>query len=105
MIFWNLLFFNREGYYCDCYYADINNTFVVNSILCNQDCDQNCSKQSSEIFCEKCGSYDGFYGNKYMLEDPIIPLTTQIVTKRPKRFTRDTRKSRYLTHPKRNFLN
>ena len=68
MIFWNLLFFNREGYYCDCYYADIINTFVVNSILCNQDCDQNCSKQSSEIFCEKCGSYDGFYGNKYMLK-------------------------------------
>ena len=40
-----------------------------------------------------------------MLEDPIIPLTTQIVTKRPKRFTRDTRKLRFLTHPKRNFPN
>jgi len=74
--------------------------------LCNQDCDQNCSKQSSNTKCEKCGSYDGYYGNKYMLEDPIIPLTTQIVTKRPKRFTRDTRKSRrFLTHPKRNYFN
>ena len=73
--------------------------------MCNQDCDQNCSKQSSEIYCEKCGSSDGYYGSKYMLEDPVIPSTTQIVTRRPKRFTRDTRKLKmFLTHQKRNLI-
>jgi hypothetical protein len=40
-----------------------------------------------------------------MLEDPVIPLTTQIVTKRPKRFTKDTRKLKvYGTHQKRNLV-
>jgi hypothetical protein len=41
----------RNGYYCDCFYSDINNTKIVNSVLCDKNCDEKCTKD-----CEKCGS-------------------------------------------------
>jgi hypothetical protein len=99
-------FYFSDGYYCDCFLADNGNTYVVNTTLCDQNCDQNCPKQfAGPNYCEKCGSSDGYYGSKYMLEDPVIPSTTQIVTRRPKRFTRDTRKLKmFLAHQKRNLI-
>jgi len=44
--------------------------------LCDKNCDETCTKD-----CQKCGSKDGYYGNKYMLamSSPSIKLTTKAI--------------------------
>ena len=38
-------------------------------MLCDQSCKTKCTND-----CEKCGSSNGVYGNRYYLEDPSLPI-------------------------------
>jgi hypothetical protein len=58
-------------------------------LFCNQNCNQTCcDKKINDRKCEKCGSSNGDYGNKYMIKNSIPDFTTtteEIITAHPTR--------------------
>ncbi len=60
----------------------MHDTIIVNPLLCNQNCNQTCCDKKTEnkfnqTKCEKCGSTNGKYGNKYSIKNEIPSTTTQ----------------------------
>jgi hypothetical protein len=67
----------------------LHDTVIINPLLCNQNCNQTCCDKKTEnkfnqTKCEKCGSTNGKYGNKYSIKNEIPSTTTQeIITAHP----------------------
>jgi len=60
----------------------LHDTVIVNPLLCNQNCNQTCCDKKTEnkfnqTKCEKCGSTNGKYGNKYSIKNEILNLQQQ----------------------------
>ena len=67
----------------------MHDTVIVNPLLCNQNCNQTCCDKKTKnslnpTKCEKCGSSNGKYGNKYTIKNEISSTTTrEIITAHP----------------------
>ena len=59
----------------------MHDTVIVNPLLCNQNCNQTCCDKKTksavnQAKCEKCGSSNGKYGNKYTIKNEISSTTS-----------------------------
>ena len=81
----------------------MHDTVFVNPLLCNQNCNQTCCDKKTKntlnpTKCEKCGSSNGKYGNKYTIKNEISSTTThEIITAHPTTSSTSTETKSVLT--------